>query len=92
MLHQITKTKFQLRECVLLLIGTTLNLVKLSYYEDEMKNILNNNVIINTFYLKDRNRASFSDIAKKVNGVCEFLDVNSVNCAQLLTDQYEIVT
>ena len=57
-----------------------------TYWEDELKNITKHQVPVHAFYLDEKAKACFSQIAKRTNGKCGKLDINSNRGGQALTD------
>ena len=58
----------------------------LTFYEDEMKKLIEKNVKVNGFYLKQNAMENFADMANMSEGKCEFLDLNSLDSSQTLID------
>jgi len=52
----------------------------------EAQKLKNSNVPVHTFYVAQKAKANFTQIATLTNGRCEFLDVNSPKGADLLTN------
>lgn len=64
-------------------VGT--NYEKDLYYEFELEKIINSKVKIDTYYLDNRAKESFGEIANKTNGKCEFLDIKDPKSKEILT-------
>ena len=56
-----------------------------TYYLDELRKMIENEVIVHSFYVCESARHSFEDIARRAGGECHALDINSQAGAELLT-------
>jgi len=61
---------------------------KPTYYEDELKQLVDNKVKIHTFYLRNAAQETFQEMATKSGGECSYLDMstNIDKAADILTD------
>ena len=57
-----------------------------TYWEAEVEQLKQQSVPVHAFYVKDRAKTQFDEIAKRTNGKSDFLDVNGAEGAKLLTD------
>ncbi|CAF3605157.1 unnamed protein product [Rotaria sp. Silwood1] len=57
-----------------------------TYYDDELAKLIANKIPVNAFYVDNRAKESFQDIANRTAGRCENLDINSSSGSQILTD------
>lgn len=50
---------------------------KPTYYHDELKKMIENEVTVHSLYVRKSARHSFEDIAGRAGGECHALDINS---------------
>ena len=57
-----------------------------TYYMDELAKLKEKGIPVHAFYLSDQAKENFELIARETNARCEYLDINSANGAEFLTN------
>jgi hypothetical protein len=57
-----------------------------TYYENELEKLVENNIPVHAFYVEERAKEIFHQIATRTCGRCEMLDINSSVGSEMLTD------
>ncbi|XP_065663330.1 uncharacterized protein LOC136085791 [Hydra vulgaris] len=57
-----------------------------TFYKDEVEKLKNSGIVVHTFYLHDGAKLNFQEISTETGGLCEPLNIDSIDGADVLTD------